>query len=314
MAKLRIEGSFVAPVTPFDRKGEIDFGAWRTLIAHQSEHGTRALLFMGSTGEPSLLTAVEKRRVVVETVKMRPAGMAFFYGCTGATAEQVIENVRFAQANGADGAIIAAPPYVCAAEADVEQFYLEVADAVDLPLGIYNNPPRVKTDLQAEHLLRLFRHPNIVIHKESTTRVAQVAQILAARPDVAVMCCDSPNLGLIVPTMALGGHGTANMSGNVAPAEMARLSRPWTGAGEPADFRENYLRLLPLLHFHYSAVNPVALKSLMKACGLPVGELRRPLRALDAAAVAAGMRIVKALGLDTKYGYTPTSSRELWSL
>lgn len=205
MAKLRVEGSFVASVTPFDSRGAVDFGAWRELIERQRVHGTRAILFMGSTGEPSLLSPAEKKQVVIETMKMRPAELKFFYGCTAATADQVIDNVRFAQAHGADGAIIAAPPYICGSEADIEQFYLEIADAVDLPLGIYNNPPRVRTDLHWENLLRLFRHPNIVIHKESTTRVGQVAQVLAAKPDVTVMCCDSPNLGLVVPTMALGG-------------------------------------------------------------------------------------------------------------
>lgn len=301
--KQEIEGSFVATVTPFDARGQVDFGAWRMLIEHQQRHGTRALLFMGSTGEPSLLTAAEKRAIVVETVKLRPAGMLFFYGCTGATTEQVIENLHFAQANGADGAIVAAPPYICAPASDIESFYLEVADAVELPLGIYNNPPRVATDLHWEQLLRLFRHPNIVIHKESTARVAQVAQLLAAEPDVSVMCCDSPNLGLVVPTMALGGHGTANMNGNLAPAEVAAISKPWTAAGDADRFREEYLRLLPLMHFTYSAVNPVALKSLMRACGLPVGMLRRPLRTLDAAALAAGLRIVRELGLSGKYGY-----------
>lgn len=306
MGKLRIEGSFVASVTPFNQNGAVDFGAWRTLIAHQLEHGTRALLFMGSTGEPSLLRPEEKKRIVIETVKLRPAAMKFFYGCTAATAAQVIENVRFAHANGADGAIVAAPPYICASEADIEQFYLEVADAVELPLGIYNNPPRVRTDLHWEHLLRLFHHPNIVIHKESTTRVGQVAQVLAANPDVTVMCCDSPNLGLVVPTMALGGHGTANMGGNLAPAEMAAISRPWSSERHAAAFKEQYLRLLPLLHFNYSAINPVAVKSLMKACGLPVGGLRKPLRDLDGAALDHGLRIVQELGLDKKYGYTLT--------
>ncbi|NIJ39484.1 4-hydroxy-tetrahydrodipicolinate synthase [Sphingopyxis panaciterrae] len=303
MSKSKITGSFVATVTPFDGQGEIDFGAWRTLIDHQHRHGTRAILFMGSTGEPSLLSPEEKKRVVVETAKMRPEGIAFFYGCTGPSTQQVIENVRFAAANGADGAIIAPPPYICASESDIEQFYLEVADAVDLPLGIYNNPPRVKTDLHWDQLLRLFRHPNIVIHKESTARVGQVAQLLAAAPDVAVMCCDSPNLGLVVPTMALGGHGTANMGGNLAPAEMAAISTPWSGEGEAATFREQYLALLPLMHFNYSAINPVAVKSLMRACGLPVGALRKPLRELDAGAVAAGVEIIRDLGLDAKYGY-----------
>lgn len=303
MPKSRVEGSFVASVTPFDDRGAIDFGAWRTLIDHQRRHGTSAILFMGSTGEPTLLSPEEKKQVIVETAKMRPDGMAFFYGCSGAHAEQVIDNVRFAAANGADGAIIAAPPYICASEADIEAFYLEVADAVELPIGIYNNPPRVKTDLHWDALLRLFRHPNIVIHKESTGRVAQVAQILAAAPDVSVMCCDSPNLGLVVPTMALGGHGTANMGGNMAPAEMAAISRPWTDAADAEQFRREYLALLPLLHFHYSAINPVAIKSLMRACGLPVGSLRKPLRELDGEALAAGLRIVRDLGLDAKYGY-----------
>lgn len=161
----------------------------------------------------------------------------------------------------------------------------------------------MKTDLHWEHLLRLFRHPNIVVHKESTSRVGQVAQILAARPDVTVMCCDSPNLGLVVPTMALGGHGTANMGGNLAPEEMAIISRPWSGHADAVNFKEQYLKLLPLLHFHYSAINPVAVKSLMKACGLPVGNLRKPLRGLEGEALAKGVRIVHELGLDEKYDY-----------
>lgn len=304
MAKLRIEGSFVASVTPFNEDGSIDLGALRTLIDFQQRHGTAAMLFMGSTGEPSLLSPEEKKRIVVETVKLRPAGMRFFYGCTGNATEQVIDNVRFAQANGADGAIIAAPPYVCAPEDDIERFYLEVADATDLPLGVYNNPPRIKTDLHWDQLLRIYKHPHYVILKESTTRVGQVAQLLAAQPDCTIMCCDSPNLGLVVPTMSLGGHGTANMGGNVIPHEMAVISRPWKQFADAENFKATYLRMLPLLHFNYSAINPVAVKSLMHALGMPVGRLRKPLRNLEGEALMQGVRIVRALGLDKKYGYT----------
>jgi len=303
MSKMRIEGSFVASVTPFAESGAIDFGAFRELIGFQARHGTAAMLFMGSTGEPSLLTPEEKKQVIVETAKMKTGGMKFFYGCTGNTTEQVIDNVRFAKANGADGAIIAAPPYICGPEEDIERFYLDVADATDLPLGVYNNPPRIKTDLHWDHLLRIFRHPNFVIHKESTTRVGQVAQILAAKPDVTVMCCDSPNLGLVVPTMSLGGHGTANMGGNVIPAEMAVISRPWKTFDDAENFRKTYLQVLQLLHFHYSAINPVAVKSLMLALGMPVGRLRKPLRNLEGEALMKGVRLVRELGLDKKYGY-----------
>src|SRR3546814_18277677 len=114
--------------------------------------------------------------------------MAFFYGCTGASTDQVIDNVRFAHSNGADGAVIAAPPYISAPEADIEQFYLEVADAVELPLGIYNNPPRVKPALHRDQLLRMFRHSNSAIKQESTGSVGEVEPILCGGPHGPVIC------------------------------------------------------------------------------------------------------------------------------
>jgi 4-hydroxy-tetrahydrodipicolinate synthase len=304
MPKTKITGSFVALITPFDKKGAVDFGALRDLLAFQEANGTSAVLIMGSTGESSMLEPEERKALVVETGKMKTGKMAMFYGCTGNNTDRTIANVRFARDNGADGAILAAPAYICAPESDIEKFFLDIADASDLPLGIYNNPPRVKTDLHWDQLLRIFKHPNYVIHKESTARVGQVAQVIAGAPDVSVMCCDSPNLGLVVPTMSLGGHGTANMTGNIAPAEMATISRPWTGYAEAEGFKDAYLNLLPLLHFTYSAINPVAVKSLMKALGMPSGELRRPLSGLEGEALAKGVRVVRELGLDKKYGFS----------
>ena len=109
--------------------------------------------------------------------------------------------------------------------------------------------------------------------------------------------------GLVVPTMSLGGHGTANMTGNLAPAELATISKPWTGYGEAEGFKNAYLGLLPLLHYTYSAINPVAVKSLMKAVGLPAGDLRKPLSNLDGEALAKGIRVIQELGLDKRYGY-----------
>jgi 4-hydroxy-tetrahydrodipicolinate synthase len=281
----------------------VDLGAVRTLLRFQQDRGTSAVLIMGSTGEVSMLSPEERQRIIIETAKMKSAAMPIFFGCTGNNTESTIANVRFATDHGADGAILAAPAYICASESDIERFFLDVADATDLPLGIYNNPPRVKSDLNCDQLLRIFKHPSYVVHKESTARVGQVAQVLAAKPDVAVMCCDSPNLGLVVPTMSLGGHGTANMTGNIAPGELATISTPWKGYAEAQNFRDGYLRLLPLLHFTYSAINPVAVKSLMKALGLPAGDLRKPLTGLDGEALARGIRIVQELGLDQTDGY-----------
>jgi 4-hydroxy-tetrahydrodipicolinate synthase len=304
MSKMKIEGSFVALITPFNQDGSPDFGAFRELLKFQEDNGTSAVLIMGSTGEVSMLSQQERQSIIAETARMKTGKMKLFYGCTGNNTETTKDYLRFAKANGADGAILAAPAYICGAESDLEEYFLEVADATDLPLGLYNNPPRVKTDLHWDHLLRIFKHPNYVVLKESTTRVGQVAQVLAARPDVAVMCCDSPNLGLVVPTMSLGGHGTANMTGNIAPAELEVISRPWTSPEVSVSFREAYLKNLQLLHYSYSAINPVAIKSLMKAVGLPAGDLRKPLKGLEGEALNKGLRVVKELGLDKKYGWS----------
>ncbi len=300
----KITGSFVALVTPFNQDGSIDFEGFRTLLKFHEDNGTRAVLIMGSTGEVSMLSAEERKSIIAETVKQRPGRLKLFYGCTGNNTATTIEFLQFAEAEGADGAILAAPAYICASEADIEAHFLKVADSVDMALGIYNNPPRVKTDLGHEALLRLFEHPNYVVHKESTARVGQVAQVLAGRPDAAVMCCDAPNLGLVVPTMALGGHGTANMTGNIAPRELAAISEPWTEPQSADRFRSAYLTNLPILHYTYSAINPVAVKSLMAAVGLPAGPLREPLRVLEGEALAKGVEVVRTLGLDQRYGYS----------
>jgi len=173
MSTKMLTGSFVALITPFNRDGSVDFAAFRTLLKFQQDRGTSAVLIMGSTGETSMLSPEEKKQIIVETAKMKTGRMPIFFGCTGNNTEATIANVRFAKDNGADGAILAAPAYICAPESDIERFFLDVADATDLPLGIYNNPPRVKSDLHWDHLLRIFKHPNYVVHKESTARVGQ---------------------------------------------------------------------------------------------------------------------------------------------
>ena len=109
MPKMKITGSFVALITPFNRNGAVDFGAFRTLLKFQEDHATSAILIMGSTGETSMLTPEEKKSIIVETAKMKNGKMPLFYGCTGNNTEATIANVRFAKDNGADGAILAAP-------------------------------------------------------------------------------------------------------------------------------------------------------------------------------------------------------------
>src|SRR5690349_17597261 len=138
MAKMKIEGSFVALITPFNRDGTIDYEGFRALLKFQESNGTSAVLILGSTGETSLLSVTEKREIIERTARFKTGKMKFFYGCTLNNTESTIEQVRFAQASGADGAILAAPAYICGSESDIERFFFDVADATSLPLGIYN--------------------------------------------------------------------------------------------------------------------------------------------------------------------------------
>ena len=303
MPYVKPTGSFVALVTPMNEDGNIDYEGFRDLLQFHASHGTSTVLIMGSTGEVSMLSPDEKKKIITETVKMRPDGMQMYYGCSGNNTDTAIDMVRYAKGEGADGAIIAAPSYICAPNDDITDYVEEICDAVDIAIGFYNNPPRVKTDLHWDDMLRLAKHPNMVVLKESTTRVGQVAQMCAAQPDLSIMCCCSPNLGLVVPTMSLGGHGTANMTGNIIPAEFAVISKPWEDAKDAVNFKDAYLDNLDMLHFAYSAINPVAIKTLMRAVGMPSGPLRKPLKPLDQKGLQRGLEIAARLGLDRKYGY-----------
>ncbi|MFT7214471.1 MAG: 4-hydroxy-tetrahydrodipicolinate synthase, partial [Granulosicoccus sp.] len=298
MTHIKPTGSFVALVTPMNQDGSLDIEGFRTLLQFHEANGTKAVLIMGSTGEVSMLSLEERRRIITETAKMKTDKLALYYGCTGNNTETTVDMVRFAKGEGADGAIIAAPAYICASNEAITDYAEEVCDAVDLPIGFYNNPPRVKTDLHWDNLLKLAKHPNMVVLKESTTRVGQVAQMCAAKPDISIMCCCSPNLGLVVPTMSLGGHGTANMTGNIIPQEFAVMSKPWESAEDAVNFQQAYLHNLDMLHFAYLDTNPVAIKSLMHALGLPSGPLRKPLQPVPGDILQKGLDIVARLGLD----------------
>ncbi|MEM8854912.1 MAG: dihydrodipicolinate synthase family protein [Pseudomonadota bacterium] len=302
------KGSFVALITPMNADGSVDYEGFRTLIDWHAQNGTSALLIMGSTGEVSMLSPDERREIVRRTVAMRRPGMTMWYGSTGNNTDTTIDYVRFAKDEGADGAIIAAPAYICGDNDAITDYAKEVLDSTDFAMGFYNNPPRVKTDLHWSNLLELAKHPNMVVLKESTTRVGQVAQVCAAKPDMAIMCCCSPNLGLVIPTMALGGHGTANMTGNIIPREMAIISKPWETGEDAFACREAWLQYLPVLHFAYSAINPVAVKTLLRAVGLPAGPLRRPLKPLPQPALNEALQMLSRLGVDKTYGWRTSTT------
>jgi 4-hydroxy-tetrahydrodipicolinate synthase len=196
MTKPKLRGSFVALITPFQDDGTPDIQGFGRLIEFQAAHGTSALLIMGSTGEVSLLSREERQLIISETVKFKKHGLPLFFGCTGNNTRETIRMVQYAGRAGADGAVITAPSYIHAPVDAALQYFLDVADASPIPIGIYNNPIRVGTDLPAEAILRLADHPNIAIDKEAMARPGQIAQILAADKDLSVRSNSCSSCGL----------------------------------------------------------------------------------------------------------------------
>src|SRR5258708_20808434 len=142
MSSKMLTGSFVALITPFNKDGSVDFGAFRTLLKFQEDRGTSAVLIMGSTGETSMLAPEEKKQIIVETAKMKTPRMPIFFGCTGNNTEATIANVRFAAANGADGAILAAPAYISAPETEIHPFFPTAPSATASPPRLAHTPLR----------------------------------------------------------------------------------------------------------------------------------------------------------------------------
>ncbi|MCK7503532.1 MAG: dihydrodipicolinate synthase family protein [Desulfobacterales bacterium] len=189
MGKRILTGSFVALITPFKDDGSPDIEGFGRLIEFQARNGTSALLIMGSTGEVSLLSKEERHRIITRNRDVQTARHALVLRLhRRTTPRKPSRMVRYAARAGADGAVVTAPSYIYAPVDAAVQYFLEVADASPIPIGIYNNPIRVGTDLPAEAVIRLAEHPNIVIDKEAMARPGQIAQILAARQRACRSC------------------------------------------------------------------------------------------------------------------------------
>jgi len=292
-------GSWVALITPYAEDGGIDVAGFHTLIDFHAAHGTDGLILCGSTGEPSLLTTAEKHQVFDQVLPHARDKIPVFVGTTCGSTAETVELSRYAAQAGAGGLLLIVPPYAQPPQDAIYRHFRTVAEAVDLPVAIYNNPSRVGVNIDADTVIRLAEVPNIVADKEAMPNVGQLAAIRRAVGDrLHLLCCDYPGYGLILPTLAMGGHGTANVAGNVIPAQMAEMSRPWRTFEDVERCRALYFRYLPLLSAMYSLSNPVPVKAAVGLLGLPSGHVRPPLpdmnpdklRALDNLLVELGVK------------------------
>lgn len=275
---IKLSGSWVAVPTPFDGDGKIDYDAFELLIERHIAYGTSQLFVLGSAGEVTLLSWEEKKEIVRRVIGIANGRIPVFFGASALTTEQSAEFARYCEGEGADGVVFTVPPYVLIPQSSLFAHFHECMGAVNIPCGIYNNPSRLGVNVNPETVLALSQaHPNYMVQKEAMPNVQQLVQIRRLCGDaVKIMCCDYPKYSIVIPTLAVGGTGTANIGGNIIPEESAIYSRPWTDMQIIEECRSEYFKWYPLLEELYKLSNPIVLKAALKILGFPGCNLRRP--------------------------------------
>lgn len=284
-------GSFAALVTPMRADGSVDERALAEFVEWQVSQGTDGLVPVGTTGESATLSHAEHRRVVEVTVEVAARRVPVMAGAGSNSTAEAIELVRHARAAGADAALVVTPYYNRPTQEGLFLHYTAVADAADLPIVIYNIPPRSVVDMTPETMGRLSRHPNIVGVKDAT---ASLSRPLHTRITCGAGFCQlSGEDHTVLPFLAAGGHGCISVTANVAPRQCAELHRLWA-AGRVAEAIAAQDRLVPLHDAMFVESNPAPVKyaaSLLghgtERCRLPLAPLTEPTRERVRAAMSA---------------------------
>ena len=301
---IRPTGSWVAMPTPFSKDNKVDFDAFELLINRQIKYGTSMLFILGSAGETTLLTLEEKKAIVKNVIKMTKGKIPVFFNASALTTEGSVDFAKFCEAEGADGVIFTVPPYVLVSQEAAFEHLHTCMSAVSIPCGIYNNPARLGVNVEPATIARLSQlHPHFVADKEAMGNVSQLVQVKRLCGDkVNILCCDYPKYSIVIPTLAIGGNGTANIGGNIIPEEVAKFSRPWTDVKIMEECREEYFKWYDLLQALYHLSNPVVIKAALNILGLPGGHLRRPYLDYSGPHYEVLKRMMEELGVIAKYG------------
>lgn len=269
----RLRGAWTALVTPF-AGGELDFATLRDLIEYQIASGIDGLLVCGSTGETPTLTDDEYREVIATAVRAVAGRVPVMAGTGTSATASTVARTRIAHELGADLALVVAPPYNKPTQRGIVAHMEAVAAATPLPIVLYNVPGRTATDMLPETIARLSRVPGIVGVKEASGDVERASVIARdAIPDFAIFSGDD---ALTLPVMAIGGVGVISVTGNVAPATVAALTRAMRD-GDLATARRLNLELVELNRAMFVETNPIPVKAALAMLGFGTGEVRLPL-------------------------------------
>jgi 4-hydroxy-tetrahydrodipicolinate synthase len=285
-------GLTVALITPF-RDGEVDFAGLSRLVDWHVEQGTDCLAPAGTTGESPTLSHEEHEHVIAAVAEHAAGRIKVMAGTGSNSTREAIRLTRFAQRAGADGALMVGPYYNKPTQEGYYRHFAAVAEAVDLPIVLYNIPGRTGSNILPETIARLAELPTIVGIKEATGALDQASQI-SCLCDLTILSGDD---SLTLPLLAIGGRGVVSVVGNVVPRDMLALLAAFE-AGRLLEAQDWHRRLFPLCRDMLgAATNPIPIKTAMKLLHQDTGELRLPMCPMDAAAEQRLRHTLAAYGL-----------------
>jgi 4-hydroxy-tetrahydrodipicolinate synthase len=270
----KFKGVGTALVTPFTRDLAIDEPALRRLVEYQIAGGVDFLIPGGTTGESATLSEDELLRVAEIVLKTAAGRVPVIAGAGGNDTAKVIKLAKNYEKLGVQGLLSVTPYYNKPTQAGLEAHYRAIAEATELPIILYNVPPRTNVNLLPETVARLAELPNVVGLKEASGDISQIAEVLARVPSgFRVFSGDD---ALILPVVALGGVGVISVVSNELPGVIAELVTA-ARSGELAHARALSRRLLPLIKANFAETNPAPAKAALALLGLIEENLRLPL-------------------------------------
>lgn len=286
------KGSGTAIITPFTKDG-IDFTAFAGLIKRQLDGKSDAIVVCGTTGEASTMSTEEKRAAIEFVVKEVNGKIPVIAGTGGNNTANVIRDSVAAEKLGADALLVVTPYYNKATQAGLVAHYNAVADAVSIPIIVYNVPGRTGMNVLPATMQKILKHKNVVGIKEASANIEQITQLAALCPD-----CDiySGNDDHVLPLLSLGGKGVITTIGNVIPQDMHDMCAAYF-AGNIDEARKIQFKVLPVWKAAFIEVNPIPIKTMCAMLGWCGDTLRLPMCPPSEENRAAIERALKEYGL-----------------
>jgi 4-hydroxy-tetrahydrodipicolinate synthase len=289
-----LRGSIVALVTPMLEDGAVDYPALRKLIDWHIAEGTDCIGVVGTTGESPTVSVEEHCEIIRVSVEQAAGRVPVMAGCGGNSTREAINLARFAKQVGADSQLQVVPYYNKPTQEGQYQHFKAIAEAVDLPVILYNVPGRSVADMAHDTVLRLAQVPGIVGIKEATGNIERAQWLIKEAPkDFAIYSGDDPTA---VALMLCGGHGNVSVTANVAPRLMHELCMAAI-AGDVQRAMEIQFKLLPLHKALFVESNPIPVKWAVARMGHSQGALRLPLTTLTEPSQQMLERVMQATGL-----------------